>query len=158
MIARELDTVNLPAIGDADSILEGELWMARPRVATKPKKKSAARKAPAKKRTATAAWTKAAAKPRPKPPLISLADFRADFIETMRRADADLVCEADADSLSIVNTGWWDGVYDPYDLAPAYRRYVRDPAKLDAIMDGILTRVYSRLPKDGPDSEQKRFS
>lgn len=126
------------------------------------KKKSAAKKVAAKKPVAKKATTKkAAAKRAPAkalPPVISLADFRADFVETMRRADRDLVCEADRDSASVVNTGWWDGSYDPYDLAPAYKRYLRDPAKLDAIMDGILTRVYSRLPKDGPDAEQKSFS
>ena len=132
------------------------------------KKTSAAKKAAVKKvssRKKAAAAKKPAAKraPAPKPakappPVMSLADFRADFVSTMRRADRDLVCQADEDSPSVVNTGWWDGAYDPYDLTPAYKRYLRAPAKLDEIMDGILTRVYSRLPKDGPDSEQKRFS
>lgn len=140
--------------------------MRKPKTVAKKKtakaKKVAAKKPVAKKATAKkSAAKKAAAKRGPAkalPPVISLADFRADFVETMRRADRDLVCEADPDSASVVNTGWWDGSYDPYDLAPAYKRYLRDPAKLDAIMDGILTRVYSRLPKDGPASEQKTFS
>ena len=126
-------------------------------------KKTSAAKKTAVKKVAVAKKPAAKRAPAPKtakalPPVMSLADFRADFISTMRRADRDLVCEADEDSPSVVNTGWWDGAYDPYDLAPAYKRYVRAPAKLDEIMDGILTRVYSRLPKDGPDSEQKRFS
>ena len=143
--------------------------MRKPKTAAKKKlaaKKAAVKKVATKKvATKKAAAKKPAAKRAPvrKPakalsPVISLADFRADFVETMRRADRDLVCEADRDSASVVNTGWWDGSYDPYDLAPAYKRYLRDPAKLDAIMDGVLTRVYSRLPKGGPDAEQKTFS
>ena len=139
-------------------------------VAKKPtaKKPAAQKKAAPKKAAAkTAAKKKApakkpqAAKRKPAkaaPTVMSLADFRADFVDTMRRADRDLVCEADADSPSVVNTGWWDGSYGPYDLAAAYKRYLRDPTKLDEIMDGVLTRVYSRLPKGGPDSEQKSFS
>lgn len=90
--------------------------------------------------------------------MISLAEFRADFVSTMSRSDPDLVVSPSSTSASIVHTGWWDGLYEPYDLAPVYKRYLRDPSALDTIMDGILTRVFSRLPKEGPDSEQKRFS
>lgn len=140
--------------------------MRQPKAPIKPaaKKKAAASKktaakSAAKRKAPIAKTTAAKRKPaKVAPPVISLADFRADFVETMRRADRDVVCEADADSPSVVNTGWWDGSYDPYDLAPAYKRYLRDPAKLDEILDGVLTRVYSGLPKGGPDSEQKRFS
>lgn len=128
------------------------------RPAARPVTKKVAKKIEKKGRAPSTPVSKTRPAPAPKKPIMMLAEFREDFIATFSAADRDLLVSAREESESEVDFGWWDHGADTLDLAPAYKRYLRKPAALEEIMDGVLTRAWSMLPKEGPDSEYRRFS
>jgi len=77
-----------------------------------------------------------------------MPEFAAEFARTMLQAR--FVAEVE-DGGRQVSVGWSDNLAAVFvDIEPAYKRYLKRPADLDAILDKLCNATDRKMPKHLP--------